>query len=147
MWPSVHKPALIHISLAAVLAALVLENSTEAVEVLRGNQDLAFINIIVVLFDADEFALEIGLMDLRRKMRVLQIVKGFDAEIISDPDLGRLHDEEVMGHAPLFEEEELIAVLSKILSDQIQLRLAEVIVLLLIVKCHLVKISAILNCL
>jgi len=134
--------------LAAILAALVLENSAKAVEVLRGNQHLALINVVVVLFDADKFTLEpIGLVNLRRKMRVLQIVKGFDAEIISDPDLGRLHDEEVMGHAPLFEEEELIAVLSKILSDQIQLRLAEVIVLLLIVKCHLVKISAILNCL
>lgn len=115
-------------------------------EVLRGNQHLALINVVVVLFDADEFALEpIGLVNLRRKMRVLQIVKGFDAEVISDPS--RLHDEEVMGHAPLFEEEELVAVLSKILSDQIQLRLAEVIVLLLIVECHLVKITAILNCL
>lgn len=134
--------------MATVLAALVLENSTEAVEVLRGNQDLALINIVIVLFYADEFALEpIGLINLRRKMRVLQIVKGFHAEVISDPDLGRLHDEEVMGHAPLFEEEELVAVLSKILSDQIQLRLAEVIVLLLIVECHLVKITAILNCL
>ena len=132
--------------MAAILAALVLQNSAKAMEVLRGNQHLALINVVVVLFDADEFALEpIGLVNLRRKMRVLQIVKGFDAEVISDP--GRLHDEEVMGHAPLFEEEELVAVLSKILSDKIQLRLAEVIVLLLIVECHLVKISAILNCL
>lgn len=63
---SINEPTLVHICLSAVFASLVLEDAAEAVEVLRGDEDLALVNVVIVLLDADQLTLEsIRFMDLR----------------------------------------------------------------------------------
>jgi hypothetical protein len=55
LWQSIDKPSFINIGIARVFAVLELEDSAKSVEVLGVHQDLAFVDVVVVLSDADQF--------------------------------------------------------------------------------------------
>ena len=51
LWEAVVEPSFVNVCITRAFAILVLQNSTEAMEVLRVNQDLALVNVVVVLSD------------------------------------------------------------------------------------------------
>lgn len=117
LWEPINKPSLINISVAAIFSVLKLENSSKSVEVLRVDQDLSLINVIVVLTDADQFKLKtIWLMDYRRPVCVVHVVIGLHSSMILCPVL--LPCEELSRSRPRLEFDVLLHILSKVLRDK-----------------------------
>lgn len=75
LWQTVNEPAFIHISISAIDSVLILHNSPETMEILRGDKYLAFIDEIVVFLNADEFKLQtVWLVNLRRPFSILDVI-------------------------------------------------------------------------
>ena len=54
---AINEPSLVDVSITAIFSVLELENTAEAVEVLRVHQNLPLVNVVVVLTDADQLKL------------------------------------------------------------------------------------------
>jgi hypothetical protein len=75
LWQTVNEPAFIDISISAIDSVLILHNSPETMEILRGDKYLAFIDEIVMFLNTDEFKLEtVWLVNLRRPFSILDVI-------------------------------------------------------------------------
>ena len=75
LWQTVNEPAFIDISISAIDSVLVLHNSPETMEILRGDKYLAFIDEIVMFLNTDEFKLQsVWLVNLRRPFSILDVI-------------------------------------------------------------------------
>ena len=114
LWEAINEPSLVYVSITAILSVLELENSTEPVEVLRVDQDLPLVNIVVVLTDADQLKFKtIWLMDHWRSVRVVHVVIGLHSSVILCPVLNPC--EELSRSRPRLEFDVLLHILSKVL--------------------------------
>lgn len=85
---AIDEPALVNIGIAAVFAVLELKNSTKSMEVLRVNQNLTLIDIVVVFANANQLQLKtIWLMNYRRSICILHVVIGHHSAMILHPVL------------------------------------------------------------
>ena len=127
---AINKPAFIDVTCSAVLAALILKNAAEAVEVLRRHQHLALVNVVVVLLDGHQLALEtIRLVNLRLQVRVLQVIERLDLVVVGDP--AGLDAEELARNLPNLEQQILIAVFAEVLTNELEVLLVHRLDLLL----------------
>lgn len=86
-------------------------------EVLRIDENLPLINVVVVLTDADQLKLEtIWLMDDRRPVCVVHVVVGLHSSVILRPVL--YPGEELSRSRPRLEFDVLLHILSKVLRDK-----------------------------
>ena len=75
LWQTINEPAFIDISISAIDSVLILHNSPETMEILRGDKYLAFIDEIVMFLNTDEFKLEtVWLVNLRRPFSILDVI-------------------------------------------------------------------------
>jgi hypothetical protein len=85
-------------------------------KILRINQNLPFIDVIVVFSDANELQLQpIGLMNYWRSVSKLHVVKGVNTPMRSHPRL--LPGEKLQGCRPRLQLDVLLCVFAKILKD------------------------------
>lgn len=117
MGKAIDEPSLVYVSISTFLAVLELKNSTEAMEVLGVRQDLPFIDVVIVLADADELQLKtIWLMDDGRSVSIVHVVVGLDSSVTPRPVL--LSDKKLSGSWPRLELDVLLNILSKVLGDK-----------------------------
>lgn len=117
LWEAINEPSLVNKSVAAIFSVLELENSAKPVEVLRVDQNLPLVNVVVVLTDADQLQLKtIWLMDHWRPVSVVHVVIGLHSSVILCPVLYPC--EELSRSRPRLEFDVLLDILSKVLRDK-----------------------------
>ena len=117
---AVDEPSFVDIGISAVSASLELEESSKSMEVLTVDKDLSFIYEVLLLADANQFALKtIRLVDFGAMLRIRDIVKLWNFAVLLQPAF--VSYEERTWSSPGTELHKLQEVLAKVSNDDIVL--------------------------
>lgn len=113
LWQAIDEPAFINVCVGHVGSTTIMEQPTEAVEVLSVYNDLAIIDEVVGLPDRHQLKLQsVWLVDLRGLIRELDVVEGLKLHMVFDPLV--FDGEEVPRDWPEGELNVLVPILSEV---------------------------------